>query len=312
MNTQKSDSDPSICKCLSSSLPDAPVIAPSQATLLGSPIGDNDCVSAAIQDKVSALQRMIDRLAFLSAHDALLLLRSSFSIPKLLYLLRSAPCFASDTLKVYDSVLASTLSKITNTSINPSSAAWLQASLPVILGGLGVGSAVDVAPSAFLASAYSLSALVQSILSSSQPLLSSPLVSCALSVWSSDHVIQPPVDDEVIHQKAWDRPRAESAFRKLFGSALNAPDRAHLLAVSRHESGAWLYALPLSNLGLHLDSVRIAVGLRLGTPLCAPHQCQRRGQSVDPLGRHGLSCRRREGRHPRHAALNDVIHRALS
>ena len=110
------------------------------------------------------------------------------------------------------------------------------------------------------------------------------------------------------------RPRAESAFRKLHGRALNTANRARLLAVSRHESGAWLHALPLSNLGLHLDEdyVRIAVGLRLSTPLCAPHHCQRCGQSVDPLGRHGLSCRRSKGRHPRHAALNDVIRRALS
>ena len=305
MNTQKSDiisSDLSICKCLSSSLPSAPVIDPSQATLLGSPIGDNDCVSAAIQGKVSALQRMSDCLAFLSAHNALLLLRSSFFHSyKLLYLLQSAPCFASDTLKVYDSVLASTLSKITNTSIDPSSAAWLQASLPVILGGLGVRSAVDVAPSAFLASAYSSLALVQS-------LLSSPLVSCTLSVWSSDHDIQPLVDDEAIHQKAWDRPRAESAFRKLLGNALNTADRACLLAASLHESEAWLHALPLSNLGLRLDddSVRIVVALCLGTPLCAPHHCQRCGQSVDPLDRHGLSCRRSDGRHPRHAALSSA------
>ena len=120
---------------------------------------------------------------------------------------------------------------------------------------------------------------MQSILSSSQPLLSSPLVSCALSVWSSDHVIQSPADDEVIHQKAWDRPRAESAFRKFLGSALNAADRARLLATSSHESGAWLHDLPLLNLGLCLDddSVRIAVGLCLRTPLCALHHCQRCG-----------------------------------
>ena len=80
------------------------------------------------------------------------------------------------------------------------------------------------------------------------------------------------------------------------------------------ESGAWLHALPISNLGLRLDddSVRIAVGLRLGTPLCSPHQCQRCGQSVDSFGRHSLSCRKSEGRHSRHAALNNVIFRSLS
>ena len=30
------------------------------------------------------------------------------------------------------------------------------------------------------------------------------------------------------------------------------------------------------------------------------------------MGRHGLSCRRSEGRHHRHAAMNEIIHRALT
>ena len=60
------------------------------------------------------------------------------------------------------------------------------------------------------------------------------------------------------------------------------------------------------------DSLRVAVGLRLGTPLCSPHQCQCCGEEVDVMGRHGLSCRRSEGRHHRHAAMNDIIHRALT
>ena len=44
--------------------------------------------------------------------------------------------------------------------------------------------------------------------------------------------------------------------------------------------------------------MRIAVGLRLGVPICCPHSC------------HALSCRKSEGRHQRHAALNDIIHRS--
>ena len=238
LNTHKSEiisCDPSVCGRLSSSLPGALVIDPSQATLLGSPLGDIDCVSAAIQDKVSALQRMSDRLVFLSAHDALLLLRCSLSIPKLLYLLRTAPCFASDSLKEYDSVLASSLSSITNTSIDSSSAAWLQASLPISLGGLGIRSAVEVAPSAFLASAHSSSALVQSIPSSSHSILSSSLISNALTLWSSDHDSHPPTDDEAFLQKAWDRPRAESVSKRLLDNASCTADRARLLAASCRE-----------------------------------------------------------------------------
>ena len=86
-----------------------------QASLLSSPLGDENCVSAAIMDKVEALQRMGNRLCHLSAHDALLLLRSSFAIQKLLYLLRSAPCFSSPSLMEYGSVLMSILGDVTNT-----------------------------------------------------------------------------------------------------------------------------------------------------------------------------------------------------
>ena len=32
---------------------------------------------------------------------------------------------------------------------------------------------------------------------------------------------------------------------------------------------------------------------------------------VDQLGTHGLSCKRSEGRHHRHSAVNDILHRAL-
>ena len=56
----------------------------------------------------------------------------------------------------------------------------------------------------------------------------------------------------------------------------------------------------------------MAVGLRLGTPLCQPHSCNLCGAEVDHLATHGLSCRWSTGRHSRHATLNDIIHRALA
>ena len=60
------------------------------------------------------------------------------------------------------------------------------------------------------------------------------------------------------------------------------------------------------------NTIRIAVGLRLGTPLCIPHLCYRVGANVDTLGTHGLSCRISAGRHFHHAMLNDILHRASS
>ena len=57
--------------------------------------------------------------------------------------------------------------------------------------------------------------------------------------------------------------------------------------------------------------VRVAVSLRLGLPMCRPHECSACGAAVDNLGTHGLSCRFSKCRHSRHAALNDIIKCAL-
>ena len=112
----------------------------------------------------------------------------------------------------------------------------------------------------------------------------------------------------------WDLSKIKSTVDALLAEAPDEISRARLLAVSCSESGAWLNALPVPSLGLRMDdrTVRIAVGLRLGTPLCHPHQCHHCGANVDHLATHGLSCRRSDGRHPRHASINDIIHRSLT
>ena len=58
--------------------------------------------------------------------------------------------------------------------------------------------------------------------------------------------------------------------------------------------------------------MRVAVALRLGAPVCEPHNCSRCAHLVNRLGHHGLSCKKSAGRLSRHANLNDVIKRALA
>ena len=79
---------------------------------LGSPLGDHACTSAVLADKVEALRCLGDRLKFLSAHDALILLRNCFALPKLMYVLHTAPCFQSSTLESYDDCLRETLGSL--------------------------------------------------------------------------------------------------------------------------------------------------------------------------------------------------------
>ena len=85
----------------------------------------------------------------------------------------------------------------------------------------------------------------------------------------------------------------------LLESASNERLRARLLASTCKESGAWLNALPLPQCGLRMDAetVLLAVGLRLGAPLCYPHQCRHSGSEVDELATHGFSCRWSKGQH---------------
>ena len=109
----------------------------SQATLLGSPIGKVECISDTIKEKTELLKLMGGRLSHLQSLDALLLLRHSFAIPKVLYTLRTAPCFLSPDLETFDETLRTSLTSIVNVRLDDVSA-WLQASLPVRAGGIGI------------------------------------------------------------------------------------------------------------------------------------------------------------------------------
>ena len=299
---------------LLSLIPGAKTIHPSAAHLLGAPLGDIFSISNFISEKTHSLKVMDSRLRHLQAQDAIILLRHSFAIPKLLYSLRTSPCFSSPALASYDDELRSILSSLTNTCLDESSSAWTQATLLVSYGGLGIRSAVQLAPSAFLASAAGSSDLIHQILPSHLRDSPIPNYDDALTSWAQGHD-QPPPDAPASHQqKSWDTTRVRATADSLLDNAPDDMSRARLLAASSKEAGAWLNALPISSLGLRLDdtAVRIAVGLRLGTSLCRPHTCTHCGANVDHLGTHGLSCRISSGHFHCHAALNDIIHKALT
>jgi len=99
----------------------------------------------------------------------------------------------------------------------------------------------------------------------------------------------------------------------MMSAAQNQAGRAQLIAVAAPHSGDFLNAIPCLSVGARPDdsSLRIAVSLRLGATMCAPHTCIC-DMLVDSSGVHGLACRKSAGRHMRHNALNDLIKRALA
>jgi len=68
----------------------------------------------------------------------------------------------------------------------------------------------------------------------------------------------------------------------------------------------------LANCGLRLDdeAVRVAVGMRLGLALCAPHSCPC-GDQVDAQGFHAMVCKKASGRITKHRVLNNITWRSL-
>ena len=292
---------------------DAVITDPNIACLLGSPIGNIEYTSKVIVEKARLLEIMCDRLQHLEAHDALLLLHHSLAVPKLLFTLQTARSFLSPSLSLYDDKLRSIVSSITNSHLTYEDHAWTQATLPVKYGGLGIRSAVQLAPSTFLVSAAGSSVLAHQLLPSDLKGTQLLYVAEGVALWSQLHSQPSPVDTLSHHQKSWDTPVVMTTFDTLLEDAPDATSTARLLATSTSESGAWLNALPISSLSLRMDNtIRVAVGIRLGTQLCKPHMCHHCGSEVDGFGIHGLSCRWSEGRHHRHSSLNNIVFHTMS
>ena len=258
-----------------------------------------------LASKLNELERAIERLQKISAHDALLMLRSSLSAPKLLYVLQTSPCSDNSILASFDATLRDGLSKIINVEL--SDLQWIQASLPVRDGGLGIRSVSTLAPSAFLASAAGTYELQCSILHRSSTsstdfqLHSESSVDDALAIWRARSDTEPPVGDEACKQRAWDNASIQVGKDILMANSNDDYNKARLLAVTAPHSGDWLLALPISSCGLRLDdeAVRVSVGLRLGCKIGEPHECVC-GSLVDTMGSHALSCKHGSGRLARH------------
>ena len=98
-----------------------------QATLLGAPLFKGSAMDEMLNSRCEDLRRAVARLKMLSAHDALLMLKSAISAPKVLYIMRASPCFNHPSLQLFDDLLREGLSSSANIIV--SDLAWLQASL---------------------------------------------------------------------------------------------------------------------------------------------------------------------------------------
>ena len=289
----------------------AKFVPPKDLRILGTPLFQ-EALDPEISSRLAAFKTTCSRLELLEHHDALFLLKNVFHIPKLLYLLRTAPCFSSSVLEDFDKTAKTCLEAITNCHLDDQ--AFCQASLPVRFGGLGIRRTEDVSLPAFIASSFKSSAITGQLLSKEHLAPFTALLSEAVVTWKAfDSRLSEPTTSSRGVQKNWDLPVAELRLKGLIEGASSDIARSRLLATSAPGAGVWLNAVPIPSLGLKLDneSLRISVALRLGAKLNLPYNCVC-GAAVDDSATHGLDCRKAIGKHSRHSAVNDILYRALN
>ena len=259
---------------------------------------------------VANLKIASTRLGLLQSHDALVILKNSLSLPKLQHNLRSSFCANHAALYEFDELVRECLCSILNVTLEDEQ--WIQATLPVKNGGLGIRKAIQIAPSAYLASAFGSANLVYSILPPRLQRVSDPCEGQAMAAWLATGGSTPSIGASTGSQRMWDQEIVTNTFNQVLSMAPDDYTRARLLAVSSLHAGDWLNAPPIKAVGLRMsnNAIRVATGLRLGANLCRSHTC-RCGVLVDARGNHGLSCGRSAGRHQRHSMINDIVHRAL-
>jgi len=224
-----------------------------------------------------------------------------------MYFLRSVLCFLHEpVLRDYDNVIKLAFQRLANIQVNISM--WTQVTLTTRMGGFGLVSAADLAPSAFLASRALVHGLAVKIRGCS---LQTTLHDAALAAWEKQVPAGQRVEDAK-RQKSWFQPVLNASKAALQEQHNDAADVARLHGVACPGAGAWLNALPSSTLGLLLsaEEFRIATTLRLGAPVSSAHACVC-GTVADERGLHAFVCPRLQSRHARHADCNAVIRRAF-
>ena len=126
---------------------------------LGSPVGCNNFSVTNVLEKINSVRNITELLPLLSdPHSEFALLRSCFSLPKLTYLLRTVdPQIHLHLWKNFDDLMRDTFTRIIRTPLTDLQ--WAQCQLPISMGGLGLCSAANHAPAAFISSVLAADSL---------------------------------------------------------------------------------------------------------------------------------------------------------
>lgn len=130
-------------KLFLNAFPELTIPARKDFTYLGSPLTD-EAIGPALERSIASASFMMKRLKILPAHQAFHLLRVCMGPTKILHLLRSGRAYKNlGRLQEFDVAVRDCLTEITNNNIEKT--AWIQATLPISMGGIGIRRACELA-----------------------------------------------------------------------------------------------------------------------------------------------------------------------
>ena len=263
-----------------------------------------------LRNRVNKIKQSCARLRQCEPHDAFWIVSRAAGSPKLIYLLRTSPCFlAQETVAEADILLAQSFGELF--ALNLTGDAWRQATLPANFGGLSLPSVSSLILPCFLSSTNTAAALVGKVLNKRIGTIDG--IFEALAEW--EHALEAPSrpQTEMGSQRKLLLTLTEKRFNDLLHSATEERSVAGLMCLSAEEAGAFMQgpASSREKTKLYNAAFVCALRMRLGQQVAAPSKCDC-GQDLDAQGSHALVCRRGVGKHVRHSLINDFIRREFN
>ena len=295
-------------------LANIPTLNTAGTIVLGAPVGSPDFVREALETKVEKVEEITALLPNLEdPHFQFTLLRACLSLPKLAFMLRAVDTTTfRDTLEAFDSITREALTRIIGGGLSEQQ--WLQARLPVHLGGMGLRGAVDHASASHISSLLASETLVNQLLGKQDGGEEEqlPLPQALLDDLTARQGEEATIETLTgVTQKMISKKIDQTNLQSLKSQLDDAREVARLTSLGLPHSGAWLTSPPIPALGLHLSPVEfsLAAKYRLGCPVYdSAGPCPACQRPSDILGDHALCCSAWGERIARHNLLRDHLH----
>ena len=287
--------------------------------LLGAAIGSLDWCESLLQRRVSKAKNLLDAIGrYSDAQGAFTLLRSCSGWAKILYSCRTVPPpLQREGLRQADTDIRHSLGRLVGCQLTDDS--WRIASLGVANGGLGLRSAAEHAPAAYISSLSQTQSLCASVWPAFDEydidggLLRSEVESSLSSAFLPNAGIYASAASP--SQKSLSAKIEAKVCHHLLDTQVHDRHRVAHLSLNRLPgAGAWLFALP-DSVESHIPSplFKVSILRRLRMPIWAQDtNCSLCGQVMDKWGDHALVCSCGGDRVVRHNMIRDVVHSAAN